>query len=466
MHIRAVLILIATSANSIATPSAGEYTRELAVGSLKKAATFFRNEVAVHGGYVNYVSTDLRHRYGEGVGTASQIWVQPPGTPAVGLSYMRAYRATGDEFYLAAARETAEALIYGQLKSGGWTAWIDFDPNGSRVANYRNGKGKGRNYSSLDDGQTQTATELLVRVDRALGFKDKKIHEAAMTALDALLAAQFPNGGFPQVWQAPAEEQPVVKAQFPDYDWRTEGRIKEYWDLYTLNDNLAVTVTETLATAHEIYDDPRYLEALRKLGDFLTLAQLPEPQPAWAQQYNYQMVPAWARKFEPPAVSGGESQGVILTLIRISELTGDKRYLRPIPRALAYLRRSILPDGKLPRFNELETNRPLYMRRRGKIYSLTYDDSNLPSHYAFKVSHKLDKIEQEYRRALAGGKPEPPKSKTLARRALAAISELDKEGRWLSPNPGKLREFGDQVIRSEIFSENVEALCDFIEATR
>ena len=50
---------------------------------------------------------------------------------------------------------------------------------------------------------------------------------------------------------------------------------------------------------------------------FLLLAQLPEPQPGWAQQYNIEMEPEWARKFEPPAVTGGESQKVIATLLTL-----------------------------------------------------------------------------------------------------------------------------------------------------
>src|SRR3954470_19083766 len=81
--------------------------------------------------------------------------------------------------------------------------------------------------------------------------------------------------------------------------------------------------------------------------------------PAWAQQYDADMHPAWARRFEPPAVTGGESHGAMRILLRVYRETGDARYLEPIPRALAYLRRSRLPDGRLARFYELETNRPL-----------------------------------------------------------------------------------------------------------
>ena len=394
--------------------------------------------------------------------------MQPPGTPSVGLSYLRAYRATGDRYYLEAARETASALIHGQLKSGGWTAWIDFDPAGTRVADYLRGGGRGRNYSSLDDGQTQTATRFLAELDQALEFKDEEGHRAVEIALDSLLAAQFPNGAFPQVWSQPVEKQPVTAAKFPHYDWRSEGRIKNYWDMYTLNDDLAVDVAHLLIRAAQIYGSPRYEQALRRLGDFLLLAQLPDPQPAWAQQYNYEMLPIWARKFEPPAISGHESQGVIRTLIDISDFTGEKKYLGPIPEALAFLKRAVLPDGRLPRFIELETSRPLYMRRKGNVYTLTYDDSDLPKHYAFKISHRLDELEQEFRRAEAGTGPDLQgrKLSSLEKAARRSIEELDDRGRWLSPNPGKLQEFGELVIRSEVFSDHVEALCEFLEATR
>ena len=42
-------------------------------------------------------------------------------------------------------------------------------------------------------------------------------------------------------------------------------------------------------------------------------------------------------------------------------VAGNKTYLKPIPRALAYLRRSLLSDGRLARYYELKTNKPLYL---------------------------------------------------------------------------------------------------------
>src|SRR5688500_11308466 len=147
--------------------------RRQAEAALKTAATYYRNRVAKHGGYVYYYSPDLSRRLGEGVAGPEEIWVQPPGTPTVGLAYLAAFRATGEPFYLAAAREAATALMHGQLQSGGWTASIDFDPRGPRVAQFRGSQAHGRNNSTLDDGITQTALRFLAQADQALEFKDQ-----------------------------------------------------------------------------------------------------------------------------------------------------------------------------------------------------------------------------------------------------------------------------------------------------
>ncbi len=207
--------------------SAEPELRDDALRVMKSAAAFYRQKVASHGGYVYLYSEDLKQRWGEGKADAETIIVQPPGTPAVGMAYLKAHAATGDKFYLEAARETAEALVYGQLKSGGWAQTIHFGPaeqKGERRGKYRNGKGGDWDRSSLDDGQTQAALKMLLLTDQALEFKHAAIHEAAQYGLNAMLKAQFANGAFPQVWAGPATSQPVVKAKFPDYGWKQKAR--------------------------------------------------------------------------------------------------------------------------------------------------------------------------------------------------------------------------------------------------
>jgi hypothetical protein len=112
-----------------------------AKAALDKATQYYREQVASHGGYVYHYSADLSVRWGEGLATKDQIWVQPPGTPTVGIAFTAIYQLTGDPAHLEAARAAAKALMHGQLKSGGWTNLVDFDPASKRVGNYLRGGG-------------------------------------------------------------------------------------------------------------------------------------------------------------------------------------------------------------------------------------------------------------------------------------------------------------------------------------
>ncbi len=463
------LILLAGLPASGQQPDASQITK-----ILKKAVTFYREKVARNGGYVYYTAPDFSWRHGEGPAEESQIWVQPPGTPTVGLAYLAAFEATSDEYYLSSAIETGQALCYGQLESGAWTNSVCFDPSSPLCGKYRNGKGKGKNFSTLDDGISQSAIEFLIGLDAATGFKKTKHQEAVKIALEALLKAQFPNGAFPQGWdETPADtgNTTAKRGNFPKYNWRTEGRVKDYWDAYTLNDDLALSVTRTLLTAHRVYQDDRYLAALKRFGEFLILSQMPEPQAGWAQQYNYELQPIWARKFEPPAISGRETEGVVAALMQIAVASKDKKYLEPIPAAIAWLKRSALPDGKMARYYELETNRPLYMSRQGKDYSLTYDDSDLPDHYGWKNVSKVAHLEAGIR-AIYDRKPLPDPIFALDLpdpKIAVIIADLSADGSWISTfsneqlaGQPKFRS-GDRYINSAVFSRNVELLASHLK---
>jgi PelA/Pel-15E family pectate lyase len=450
-------------------------SRDEVLAAMLRATNFFSEQVAVSGGYVYYVSPDFSRRLGEGVAEATEIWVQPPGTPRIGEAYLTAWEATGNLFYRDAALAAGQALLYGQLESGGWRNSINFNPSGERLDLYRNDQGskKGKNFTTLDDDITQSALSFLIRLDAALSFRDSKIHDAVTYALPRLYAAQYANGAFPQGWTGPVPAQPVVAAAYPTYDWRTEGRIKEYWNQYTLNDGLVGTVTRTLRRAHDAYDDPEALAALVKLGDFLVLAQMPDPQPAWAQQYGPEMHPIWARAFEPPAVSGRESEDAMITLIRLAECTKNPDLLKPVPSGVKYLEASLLPDGQLARYYELENNKPLYMQRNGQGYELTNDDSNLPDHYGWKNPHQLELIKTAYRAVAAGQSLEPvfaasrPDPDEVAR----IVAALDGEGRWLTTSDGDPERLvgqpkfavGETYISSALFADHLEYLSAYVQ---
>lgn len=433
---------------------------------LRRAGTFYAEKAAAHGGYVYYYSPDLSERWGEGRATADQVWVQEPGSPAVGGAFLMAYEATGEAGYLAAAKAAAGALLHGQLASGGWTNAVDFDAGGSQAARYCQGRGKpkGKNFSTLDDGITQGALRFLLRLEKAAPEAVPGLKEAIDVGLAALLAAQFPNGGFPQGWEGPVERRAVVAAQYPEYDWRTENRIKNYWEHYTLNDGVCIQVAELLELAVRLRGDGRCKEALVKLGDFLLLAQMPEPQPAWAQQYDAEMRPIWARKFEPPAIAGRESEDAMLTLIQIAKLTREPRYVATLPAARAWMERSLLADGRLSRYYELISNKPLYMTAD---YELTHDDGRLPKHYGWKTGSRLMEIDA----AMAGlraGAGEPAKAVVSEAEVRAILAALDAEGKWISHYEGEMLvgqpkfQVGQAYIASAVFVAQVEKLCGFL----
>lgn len=445
---------------------------EEAKSAMKQAAAYYYETVSTHGGYVYHYSPDLSQRWGEGVATKDQIWVQPPGTPTVGMAYLDAYAATGDEYYLKAARAAAHAIAYGQLKSGGWQNCVDFNPRGERLNLYRNGKGRGKDNSSFDDGQTQSALLFMIKADKATDFQDGVIHNSALVGLEAVLNAQFPNGAFPQVFSGPVQPHATTNPNYPDYDWRTEGRIKNYWDMYTLNDNVLGYITTTLLEAHRVYEDEKHLNAVKKIGDFLIHSQMPQPQPGWAQQYNYNMQPIWARKFEPPGISGDETQEAIETLLDIVEHTKDTKYLKPIPSAITWLKKSQLPDGQLARYYELKTNRPLYMERQGKVYSLTYSDSNLPAHYGWKTDAHIQELEQRVKLVKGGKQVAQLSDADLEMRVKRILAELDNTKRWMTVSKGerlvgqpKIHN-GMSYLSSEVFSNNLSELSEYIERQR
>ena len=417
-------------------PALGEKAR----AALHKAVEFYSTKVSTHGGYHFRYTADLSYGRSEHTETPHRVEVQREGTPIVGMAYLDAFEATGDRFYLEAARRVADLLVRGQLCSGGWDYFIEFDPARRPQYGYRADRpcstpaADTKGVTNLDDNVTQACLRLLMRVDRDLEFKDAKIHEAALYALDSLIKAQFPNGAWPQRFSRPPDpkDYPVKRASYPESWPRTWPGSSYYMD-YTFNDNTIVDMIDALLEASRIYKEPRYGAAAERGGEFILLAQMPEPQPGWAQQYDRDMHPAWARRFEPPSVTGGEAQSVMKMLLVLYRETGNRKYLEPLPRALAYYQRSILPEVDKPseirrracpkgtvclaRFYELRTNRPLYITKGTRVsvmdqsattvdgYEVSYSDASVITHYGVLTSgERLKEIEREYKE-LAGANP-------------------------------------------------------------
>ncbi|MEZ6067382.1 MAG: pectate lyase [Planctomycetaceae bacterium] len=476
-----LVVVCSTMADGAEDRPGGDAAR----AAMRRAVDFFRTRCSAHGGYVYRVSSDGRYREGEEAVGPDTAWIEPPGTPAVGRAYLDAWRLTRDEFLLQAARETAQALLQGQLTSGGWSNEIEFAPEERAKHAYRvdhhpgNDVGRLRRSTTFDDDKSQSAARFLMELDEALKFQDAELHEASRFALDAFVEAQYPNGAWPQQFvgqhQSNASTSQVVSAaQAANYpaEWPREFPAVKYSMLYTLNDGLMSDMLALMFDAADVYQEDRYRQAAIRGADFLLLAQMPDPQPGWAQQYNESMHPAWARKFEPPALSGSESQGVMRTLMEAYLRTGDPRYIATLPKAIDYYRKSLLDDGQLARFYELRTNRPLYFTRE---YRLTYDDSDLPTHYAFVVGSGLDAIARQLDEVRAAsvpvartepGRRPPHLSSKLAETATTLIETLDEPRAWVERARMKAASQSGEidVIDSKTFARNLVRLAEYVAA--
>ncbi|NOZ21169.1 MAG: hypothetical protein GXP25_08770 [Planctomycetes bacterium] len=450
---------------------------EKATEAMKRATTYFTTRVSTRGGYLWEYSEDLKTRAGENKANEWQIWVQPPGTPSVGLAYVKAYEATGDKQFLDAAVAAAKALAWGQLESGGWAYKIDFSKKGSRKYFYRRDKDsqdpnvrKRYNVTTFDDNNTQAALRLLMAVDQIV--KDPEVREATQYGLAGMLKAQAENGGWPQRYPVKPPEKPrtfEVKKIYPDGREEILHPPRKYGYYYTFNDNAMNDCIDVMMEAHKRYGEQKYLDSAKRGGDFIIASQLAPPQAGWAQQYDLNMQPEWARKFEPKSVCPAVTARNIRTLVKLYIETGEERYLKPIPAAMAWLETCMVGKDVWPRFVELGTNKALYMTK--DTYHLVYTDDNLPTHYSFKSGYGVRSAEAFYKRVLDAGRdkyiekrdrqPTLEEMKARAERmeggVKKTIGKLDGQGRWL----GK-----DRNIYTNIFIRNMNQLSTYVRLVR
>lgn len=439
--------------------------------AMVKAATFFRGELSVEGSYVwKYNPSNLAERKGEGKTTLSQGWTEPPGTPAVGLAYLAAFKATGQQFFLDASLETARALVRTQLESGGWRALLEFDPEARQSWCYRADKGKGRpdcgaiegnkrkNSTSPDDNKSQSSLMFLVRLDDELSGSAGDVREAAIYGLDKFVDAQYPNGAWPHRLDSGVLEKLTSSASRSSYpeNW-SRTYVKPKGELYLTNDHLVRDVVRMLLLAYDVYGEQAYLAAARRGGEFLLSAQMPEPQPGWAQIYNGDLQPIWGRPFEPPSIASNETAGSIQALLELYEVTGKARYLDGAASAALWLEHSRLPDNQWARFYELETNKPLYV---DNDYQITYSDDDLPDHYRFVGQFDIKTVLENYRNVADNGGVTSDQARACQAPNKADvdgfIKAMDEDGRWIE----------DDTIKSDTFVKRLAAMACFLAAEK
>ena len=302
------------------------------------------------------------------------------------------------------ARTIADTVLLYQRPDGGWPKDIDMT-----MAPAAAPPGRLAAASTIDNGATTTQARLLARV---FGHaRDPEYAAAVRRAVAYLLDAQYPNGGWPQVF--PLE--------------------KGYSRHITFNDNAMISVMELLddvargAPAYGFLDDASRARAAAAVDRGITLvlrAQLTVNGrlTAWCAQHDeVTLEPRGARTYEHPSLSGNESVGIVRFLMRRPAI--DARIRTAVDAAVAWLAsarlsgwrleqrlapgtprgwdRVLVADASAPplwaRFYEIGTNRPIYSGRDGVIkYTLAEIEYERRTGYAWIGDWPRALVEREY----------------------------------------------------------------------
>lgn len=400
--------LFAMSALGIGMMPAGAATPSKAQieATMKRATRFMVDDVSTHGGYVWSYLPDMSRRWGEMEATPDMIWVQPPGTPDMGNLFLDAYHATGDEFYYQAAEKAADALIAGEIPTGGWNYFIDFGgpeatkhfydtlgANAWRLEEFQHYWGN----ATFDDNGTAESLKFILRLYEEK--MDPKYGAEVRRDVDFILKSQYPSGGWPQRWP--------LKHEFVHHG------LADYTSYITFNDDVTAENVGYLIMANEVLQDPRLLPAIHRGMDIYLLTQQGEPQPGWALQYTPDdLKPAAARSYEPKALATHTTASAIKQLLHFYQLTGDTRYIARIPEALDWLESVRLPpslvkNGKqYPTFVEIGTGKVLWLHRIGSNvtnghYYADYNPGHLIGHYSSTRAIDVPALRAEYQRLKA-----------------------------------------------------------------
>jgi PelA/Pel-15E family pectate lyase len=220
------------------------------------------------------------------------------------------------------ARRIADIVVSFQTPAGGWSKNLDMSqhpraPGESFTINNRSrflgqadfdltSDGRGDYVGTFDNDATTTQLRFLAKVITAAGpDKVAAYRKTFLRGLDYIFAAQYPNGGWPQVWPL-------------------QGG---YHDAITYNDNAMLNVLALLrdvsVTNREFAFVPKKYRARAAAGlqpglacVLATQIRVDDHRTVWCQQHDpLTLQPVSARNFEMPAQAGGESANLVLFLM-------------------------------------------------------------------------------------------------------------------------------------------------------
>jgi len=304
----------------------------------------------------------------------------------------------------------ADTVLLYQRATGGWPKNIDMarplapEERAAVVA------ARPLPDSTIDNGATITQLRFLARVQAAT--RQQRFTEAFLAGLDCLIAAQYPNGGWPQFFPLRA-----------DYSRRI-----------TFNDDAMVNVLELMEDVSKGRGGMAFVDAARRArataalekGTQVILAsqiRVNGTLTAWCAQVDeVTLAPRIARTYEHPSISGKESIGIVRFLMsrqkpaaaavvaavegavawfRKVRIEGLRVVDRPDPALPGGVDRIVVSDPAAPpiwaRFYEIGTNRPIYSGRDSIIrYTLAEIELERRVNYSWLGPYAADLLARDY----------------------------------------------------------------------
>jgi len=299
---------------------------------------------------------------------ASVAWDQVLRQPA-------AWYATAD------AERVAENVLAYQRHTGGWPKNIDMAAPIAANDRTKLTADRALDDSTIDNGATVTQVRLLARVVTAR--PNPRFAAAFGAGLDYLLAAQYPNGGWPQYFPLRA-----------DYSRHITFNDDAMMNVMTLLRD-ASTGAASMAFVDQAHRARAADAVQRGIAIVLrTQIRVNARLTGWCQQHDVEsLVPVKARAYEHPSIASKETVTIVRFLMGIDRPTDE--IVRAIEGAVAWLRTAelhgvrldrkadsagpggydmvVVDDSAAPpiwaRFYDITTNRPIYSGRDGVIKS-------------------------------------------------------------------------------------------------
>jgi len=247
------------------------------------------------------------------------------------------------------ALRMADIVISFQTPAGGWSKNLDMtqhrrapgelfshDNASKYIADLDHDLPRHGHWSyvgTFDNDATTTQLRFLAKVIAAVGNeKDAPYRAAFLHGIEYIFAAQFPNGGWPQVWPL-------------------QGG---YHDAITYNDDAMIKGLELLTEVAEGHNEFAFVpgptrelaaSSVRRGIDCILETQIEAAgrRTVWCQQHDaLTLRPTSARNYEMPSQCGSESAGVMMFLMRLPN--PNARTIATIDSSAAWFEKTKLRD--------------------------------------------------------------------------------------------------------------------------